>query len=73
MKTVRRDWHTLPDGSLMLVLSVEVNGELLRVQHSTEPYGMMMRSSPVPFDYVERDLRRKLMQVVEDRLFGPLR
>lgn len=72
MKTVRKDWHTAPDGSLTLELSVEVNGERFAVRQCTDPHGMSMRC-PVPFAYIERDMRRKLMLTIEDKLLGPMR
>ena len=69
--TVKRVWRTQPMGRLLeLSLSVEVNGYTLRASQVIDTeFGFRV----VPTEYVERELRNKLMHSIADYLLGPAR
>lgn len=70
MSKSRRDWRVSPQGDLALTLEVDVNGETLRVTSVQSHYETRFGGPPPVF--IEREMRRKLMHEVEQRLLGPM-
>lgn len=70
MNLATKTWNTSPDGSLTLELSVEINGEKFTVASRSNP---CYSSRQIPFDWIERDMRRQLMNSIEWKLFGVIK
>lgn len=70
MSKARKDWRVGLRGELTLTMEVDVNGERLACCMTVHDH-YAMPSSLMPFRFVEAEMRRKLMRVVEDKLLGP--